>query len=113
MVSPGRWDISMRAHLHVGESSMDAACRKIRKHIGEFKVLPVYEYTMQPVTETEDSFTDIYTLKRFEPQNPCTSSEETMFVDRDELSGLLEHCPELITPLLVYLWNQAILFPQS
>ena len=113
MVSPGRWDISMRTHLHVGEGSMDAACREIREHIGEFRALPIFEYTMQPAAEGENSFTDIYTLKRFEPQTPCTSLEQTMFVDRDELSGLLKHCPELVTPLLVYLWNQGILFPHS
>ncbi|MDD4649318.1 MAG: NUDIX domain-containing protein [Desulfoplanes sp.] len=110
MASPGRWDISIRTHLQIGEGSLDAACRKIREHLGEFRTMPVFGYTIQPTVETEDSFINIYTLKRFEMQPYCTTSEETLFVDRDELSGLLEHCPEHVTPLLVYLWNQDMLF---
>ena len=107
---PGRWDIAVRAPLQAGKSSMDTACMKIREQIGTCATDLRFVYTIPPAPETGHAFIDLYRLDRFTLQIPALQPTQTMFVDRDEVSGLITRCPGHVTPLLIYVWKQGFIF---
>ena len=107
--APYRWDIGLVTYLRPGESTECGAHRKIREGLGRITGRLRCIDTSSPFATTERVFASLYKL------NTCDTVLQhddgtTLAVDQDEISGLVTHCPELLTERVVSLWKQRDLF---
>jgi isopentenyldiphosphate isomerase len=110
---PGRWDVSASGHVKAGESREDAALRELYEEIG-ISAAGLKLLTEVPAgPETGFEFVSVFSAGtvRETPQPNAAEVQGGFFCDRTELAGLVERCPELLTPGLVYVWEQNFLFP--
>lgn len=112
---PGLWDVSAAGHVRAGESRKDAALRELHEELGITGV-QLHERAVHPAcAATEYSHVTLFC------SSPCGTTptpapeeaSEGMFVDADELLGLVEHCGDLITPGLRWVAQGGYLFPGS
>lgn len=112
-IYPGRWDVSASGHVKAGESREDAAIRELYEEIG-ITAPALRLLTEVPASpDTGFEFVSVFSAGtvREPPQPNATEVQGGFFCDRTELAGLIERCPELLTPGLVYVWEQNVLFP--
>ncbi|WP_419787897.1 NUDIX hydrolase [Pseudodesulfovibrio sp.] len=108
---PGRWDVSARTHLRVGEAAYDAALRTLQDELRlEVDTLQVKK-TLPACPETGFERISIFIVNRnTQPiiPNPEEVSEGYYF-SREELTCLIKEFKELLTPNLVTLWETGLL----
>jgi len=108
---PGRWDVSARTHLQVGEATLDAALRVLRDELQLDVDNPQPTRTLPACPETGFEQVSIYMISRnTQPiiPNPDEVSEGYYFT-REELTCLIKEFKELLTPNLVTLWEAGLL----
>lgn len=112
-VFPGRWDISTYGHVRPFEGTVDTAERKLEHelNIKADRLKFVRHLAATPGTGFE--FTSLYALERVNEQVEPNPQEvgEGYFYSAEEIQYLVREFRELLTPRLVYLWEEGIPFP--
>ena len=108
---PGRWDVSARTHLRVGEAAHDAALRILREELQLEVDTPQLARTLPSCPETGFEQVSIYVVSRNTlPIIPNTEEvSEGYYFSREELTCLIKEFKELLTPNLVTLWEAGLL----
>lgn len=108
----GRWDISASGHVHVGESSFDAAVRELESelNIRSGNLRQVSE--IKASAETGNEFITLFTLDKINniPNPNHEEVESGYFYSEEELEWLVREYRELLAPALVFLHDQQFLF---
>ncbi len=110
---PGRWDVSASGHVQALESVEGAARRELKEELdlASERLQPRVEVPASPMTGYE--FVTVFSAGRVHGQprpNPA-ELEGGMFVDSEEMAYLASEYLEVLTPGLVYLFENAFLFP--
>ncbi len=102
---PGLWDISVTGDVLAGESLEGAALRELRQRLG-IAGARIRAVASLPYTDSEGaSLSATFFLAGPVSSPPCPAPESVcdgMFVDADELRGLVRHQPDLLTPELIW-----------
>ncbi|MCH5276285.1 MAG: NUDIX domain-containing protein [Desulfovibrionaceae bacterium] len=102
---PGLWDISVTGDVLAGESLEGAALRELRQRLG-IEVATIRSVASLPYTDSGGaslSATFFLTGAGSSPPSPAPEIVcDGMFVDADELQGLVRHQPDLLTPELIW-----------
>ncbi|MGE4505989.1 MAG: NUDIX domain-containing protein [Desulfovibrionaceae bacterium] len=110
---PGRWDVSTKGHVLLGEAAQDAAVRKIRAELGlpADKLKRTNELPAGPETAFEN--VTVFSMGRLgrEPEPDPSEVEEGYYYTSEELSYLVREFRELLTPQLLNMWESDQLFP--
>lgn len=108
---PGRWDVSVRTHPHVGESVYEAAIRALKEELNFETDTLTHLRDLQSCPETGFENVTLFTIPKntqaISP-NPKTVSEG-YYYSREELTCLVKEFKELLTPNLVTLWEAGLL----
>ncbi|WP_141721027.1 hypothetical protein [Desulfoplanes formicivorans] len=105
-----QWDLGLETCLHPGESTLDGAYRIIKECIGRETGKLRFAGTILPSVATGRFFVALYKMKHCYQISPPPPIGTYLVVDRDELSGIVKSCPDLVTPRLAYLWGHGKLF---
>jgi len=109
-IYPGRWDVSVRGHVHVGESAFEAATREL------WEVLRLKVDRLQQIKELEASpdtgheFVTVFMASRI-TQSPSPNPNKVQdgyYYSNEELTCLIKEFKELLTPGLVTLWEAGL-----
>lgn len=96
------WSVSASGFIKAGEAAEDAALRELQEELG-ISGVPLFLASELPASPSTD-WGHIYLFVSQPAQvivNPSPDEiEEGMFVDEDELEGMLRDMPELIGPSL-------------
>lgn len=108
---PGRWDVSARTHLHVGEAAGDAATRALREELRLEVDAPQFVRALPACAETGFEHVTIFAVSRnTQPITPNSDEVcEGYYFSREELTCLIKEFRELLTPNLVTLWEAGLL----
>ena len=97
-----RWGIYAFASVHAGESRMSAALRSLGQELG---IRPEHlSFAAALFSSALGTPARITLFTATLPRGavlPALDRNETLFLDKDELHGLAEQAPELLTPLLL------------
>ncbi len=108
-----RWDVSTKGHVHAGESTHDAAVRKVQQELGLHadKLKMMREISAGP--ETGFEFVTVFSLGRLnrQPEPDKREIEECFYYSAEELTYLVREFRELMTPQLLNMWEADLLFP--
>lgn len=109
---PGRWDLSATGHVTAGEAVEDAATRELAEELGITgkRLRRVGEAPPSPATGYE--FVTVFSAGVVQ-ETPVPNPDEVdggYFVDRTELSCLIDQFRELLTPTLLHFWENNMLF---
>jgi isopentenyl-diphosphate delta-isomerase len=105
-----QWDLGLETCLHPGESTLDGAYRIIRECIGRETGKLRLAGTILPSVATGRYFVTLYKMKHCYRIASTLPRGTYLLVDRDELSGIVKSCPDLVTQRLAYLWKHGKLF---
>ncbi|KAB1441059.1 NUDIX hydrolase [Pseudodesulfovibrio senegalensis] len=109
-IYPGRWDVSVRGHVHVGESALEAATREL------WEVLRLKVDRLQLIKElvacpdTGHEFVSVFMASRI-AQCPTPNPKKVQdgyYYSNEELTCLIKEFRELLTPGLVTLWEAGL-----
>lgn len=110
---PERWDVSTKGHVYAGESTHDAAVRKVHQELGlqADKLKMTREIEAGP--ETGFEFVTVFSLGRLgrEPEPDEHEVAEGYYYSSEELAYLVREFRELMTPKLLNMWESDLLFP--
>lgn len=110
---PGRWDVSTKGHVLEGESTHDAAVRKVQTELGlqADKLKMVRELPAGP--ETGFEYVTVFSLGRLgrDPEPDEYEVDEGFYYSSEELAYLVREFRELMTPKLINMWEGDLLFP--
>lgn len=110
---PGRWDLSTKGHVHLGEATFEAAVRKVRQELGLHadRLKRVRELPAGP--ETGFEFVTVFSLGRLgrDPEPDEREIEDGYYYTAEELAYLVREFRELLTPQLISMWEADLLFP--
>ncbi|MGE4552917.1 MAG: NUDIX domain-containing protein [Desulfovibrionaceae bacterium] len=110
---PGRWDVSARTRVRLGESALDAAARALQDElrIQTDRLRLVRE--LPPAPDSDPGFLSVFSMGRspLAPDPNPDEVEEGFFYSADELACLVREFRELLTPGLVGLWQLGMPFP--
>jgi len=109
---PNRLDLMASGHVRPGEAIRDAACRHLSHESGIspprldlIQTIPAEDGTDNRVV----SFFSAGRIKRIpEINNPEFGS--LLFLDPEELGHLVAEMPEMLTPSLIFAWNEKLVF---
>ncbi len=106
------WSLSGHNNIFVGESAIGAALQELKNNfyiddiaINELRTLPFIE---QDIPLSATVFSAGPYKKRLEINSDYVT--DAMFVDKDELSGLLEFQPDMFSPLLSWALRSGWIF---
>jgi len=97
---PPCWDFSARGPVPAGEAGTSAAARLLQAALGLPDLQPVRRAALPPLAFEGARRCILFTAVRRGGQ--VSSRGEGMFVDQDELAGLAEHFPDLLSPCLLW-----------
>jgi isopentenyl-diphosphate delta-isomerase len=97
---PGYWDFSARGQVLAGEAGTSAAARLLQEALGLPDAQPVRQTVLPPLAFEGARRCILFTAVRRGGQ--VSSRAEVMFADQDELAGLAEHFPDLLSPCLLW-----------
>ncbi|WP_462323568.1 NUDIX hydrolase [Desulfoplanes sp.] len=107
---PGRLDFAIATYVRPGESAADGLLKKMPGNIRANAFRLRFKHTTPPGPATGRVFIDLFRMQQTDPSFANTASGEILKVDRDEVAGLVSHCPELLTPYVIYFWSRGDLF---
>ena len=94
------WDFSARGQVLAGEAQASAAARLLEEALGLPDAQPVPQAVLPPLAFEGARRCILFTAVRRGGQ--VSFRAEGMFVDKDELTGLAEHFPDLLNPCLLW-----------
>ena len=94
------WDFSARGQVLAGEAQASAAARLLAETLGLPDTQPVPHAVLPSLAFEGARRCILFTAVQRGRQVP--SRAEGMFVDQDELTGLAEHFPDLLSPCLLW-----------
>ncbi|WP_320169777.1 NUDIX domain-containing protein [Maridesulfovibrio sp.] len=108
----GRWDVSAAGHVYAGEARFDAALRELKNELGITTGGLRKLKTINASAETGYEFISIYILEKTTaaPVPNPDEVESGYFYSKDELEWLIGEYRELLTPALVFLHDQGLLY---
>lgn len=109
-IYPGRWDVSVRGHILVGESAHDAAIREL------WDILRVRVERLQFVKElpscadTGHEFVTVFAAHKVNqpPTLNPDKADDGYYYSNEELTCLIKEFRELLTPGLVTIWESGL-----
>ncbi len=112
---PGYWDLSATGHVKAGESREDGALRELREELGIERDSLTLLHSLKASAATAWEHVTIFSAGRVE-QPPRPNPEEVesgAFYDHNDVTVLVEHFRELLTPALLYAYDNNLMFPSS
>lgn len=113
---PGLWDISVTGDVLAGESLEGAALRELRQRLG-IAVTSIRSVASLPYADSGGaSLSATFFLAGPVSSPPSPAPEivcDGMFVDADELRGLVRHQPDLLTPELIWAVRSGWVFDKT
>lgn len=113
---PGLWDISVTGDVLAGESLEGAALRELRHRLG-IEVARIRSVASLPYADSSGaSLSATFFLAGPVSSPPSPSPEivcDGMFVDADELRGLVRYQPDALTPELIWAVRSGWVFGAS
>ena len=108
----GRWNISASGHVFAGESCESAALRQLEFELGIKSGNLQLIRKIQASSETGYEFITVYALEKINtvPSPNPDAVESGYFYTDSELEWLIKEYRELLTPTLVFLHDENILF---
>jgi isopentenyldiphosphate isomerase len=97
---PHCWDFAARGPVLAGEAGADAAARLLKESLGLPDAQPVPQAVLPPLAFEGARRCILFTAVQRGGQ--VSSRAEGMFVDKDELAGLAEHFPDLLSMCLLW-----------
>jgi isopentenyl-diphosphate delta-isomerase len=97
---PRYWDFSTRGQVLAGEAGTSAAARLLREALNLPDTQPVRQAALPSLAFEGARCCILFTAAWRGGQ--VSSRAEGMFVDKDELAGLAEHFPDLLSPCLLW-----------
>jgi len=98
--TPHCWDFSARGQILAGEARASAAARLLEEALGLSDAQPLPQAVLPPLAFEGARQCILFTAVQRGEQ--VASKGEGMFVDKDELDGLAEHFPDLLSPCLLW-----------
>jgi isopentenyl-diphosphate delta-isomerase len=98
--NPPCWDFSARGPVLAGEAGTSAAARLLREALSLPDMQPVRQAVLPSLAFEGARRCILFTAAQRGGQ--VSSRTEGMFVDKDELAGLAEHFPDLLSPCLLW-----------
>ena len=110
---PNRFDVSASGHVKAGEARVDAASRELFEELGLRAQNLTVLHTVPGSDQTSRAFVTLFSAGRIsEPPHPNPQEVAGgMFVDLGELTALARDYRDMLTPGLVYFFEQKVLFP--
>ena len=106
----GMWELPVLGALHVGEAPLDAARRLFALFGVETPRLRLFSTFLPDELKTvfpPSRFGRVsLTLFRGGPVQPYLSTGQDMFLDTDELAGLIRALPESVSPVARFMFAQ-------
>jgi isopentenyl-diphosphate delta-isomerase len=94
------WDFSARGQVLAGEARTSAAARLLQEVLGLPDTQAEEQAVLPPLAFEGARQCILFTAVLRGAQHPFLA--EGMFVDKDELDGLAEHFPDLLSPCLLW-----------
>ena len=94
------WDFSVRGQVLAGEAQASAVARLLKASLGLADAQPVQQAVLPPLAFEGAWRLTLFTVVRRGGQ--VSPKAEGMLVDKDELAGLAEHFPDLLSPCLLW-----------
>jgi isopentenyl-diphosphate delta-isomerase len=94
------WDFSARGQVLAGEARTSAAARLLQEALGLPDAQAEEQAVLPPLAFEGARQCILFTVVQRGAQ--FSSRAEGMFVDKDELAGLAEHFPDLLSPCLLW-----------
>jgi len=94
------WDFAARGHVLAGEARISAAARLLEEALGLLDTQPVPQAVLPPLAFEGTGRCILFSAVQRGGQ--VSSRADGMFVDKDELAGLAEHFPDLLSPCLLW-----------
>ena len=112
---PNRFDVSASGHVKAGEARVDAASRELFEELGLRAQNLTVLHTVPGSDQTSRAFVTLFSAGRIsEPPHPNPQEVAGgMFVDLGELTALARDYRDMLTPGLVYFFEQKVLFPNQ
>jgi len=112
---PNRFDVSASGHVKAGEARVDAAGRELFEELGLRAQNLTVLHTVPGSEQTSHAFVTLFSAGRIsEPPHPNPQEVAGgMFVDLGELTALARDYRDMLTPGLVYFFEQKVLFPNQ
>jgi isopentenyl-diphosphate delta-isomerase len=95
-----RWDFSARGPVLAGEAGTSAAARLLLEALGLPDMQPIRQAVLPSLAFEGARRCILFTAVLRRGQVP--SQAQGMFVDKDELAGIAEHFPDLLSPCLLW-----------
>lgn len=111
----GLWRVSAAGQVRAGEAREDAARRLLAAHLGITAVPCVLRTSLDASPATGFRQVSLFTAGPV-AEVPAPAPEriaEVMFLDRDELTGLAEHFPEMLSSDLLWAVRGGYIFPAA
>jgi isopentenyldiphosphate isomerase len=112
---PSRLDLMASGHVRSGEAIHDAACRHLSNEAGISPPRMDLVQTIFADERTDNQIISFFSAGKIK-QLPETNNPEfgsLMLLDPEELGHLVLEMPELLTPSLVFAWNEKLVFSFS
>jgi isopentenyl-diphosphate delta-isomerase len=112
---PNRFDVSASGHVKAGEARVDAASRELFEELGLRAQNLTVLHTVPGSEQTSRAFVTLFSAGRIsDPPRPNPQEVAGgMFVDLGELTALARDYRDMLTPGLVYFFEQKVLFPNQ
>jgi isopentenyl-diphosphate delta-isomerase len=94
------WDFSARGQVLAGEAQESAAARLLQEALDMPDTQPILQAVLPHLPFEGARQCTLFTVIRRGGQ--VFSQHDGMFVDKDELTGLAEHFPDLLSPCLLW-----------
>ena len=98
--NPPCWDFSARGQILAGEARTSAAARLLEETLGLPETQPVQQAVLPSLAFEGARQCILFTA--VQRGGHLSFRAEGMFVDKDELAGLAEHFPDLLSPCLIW-----------
>lgn len=102
---PGLWDVSISGPVHAGESREGAALRALHHSLGLTRTRVTAVASLPYVDSDGSSLSTTFFLAGPTSVKPTPNPESVadgMFLDMDEIQGVVRHQPDMLTPELLW-----------
>ncbi len=109
---PGRWDVTARDHVAAGQSSHDAALRCLGRVLDGRHERLRHVLHLEASLETGREFVSVHCCEKGRAPLRTDGRLASGFsaFNRDDLGYIIREFREVVTPVLIHLWDRGALF---
>lgn len=109
------WDVSASSPVEAAQSAEDTALNMLAKNLGITMQGLRHVGQANASPETGNTFVHVFSTGTVPLEHAYSHPivREGFFFDQEEITSLVEHYRELLSPALLLLWKQGLIFPPS